>query len=191
MKIFKTIANYFKRKSIEKVLKGKIEIEKEKKDMPNLSVAERLALASYDWVKLEWNGHKQDFLIKNINVTDMALCGKYPNIMLHFVKTAKAEGLKIEDDDIEEKLDYAELKKEEYSFYEEVARVSMLTPSFQEVYDAIINLRKQKGIEQKVESVRDVIPYDFLEDLFRYHMQRWELDIKKKSEKLTLIGQDA
>lgn len=189
MKLINKITEYLKRKSIEK--KAKIEIQKEKNELANLSFANRLALASYDWVKLDWNGQKEEFLIKNINVTDMALCGKYPNIMLHFIRTAKSEGLKLDDDNIEEKIDYAQLKKEEYSFYEEIARVSMLTPSFQEVYDAIINLRKTKGIETKIESVRDVIPYDFLEDLFRYHMQRWELDIKKKSAKLTLIGQDA
>lgn len=188
MSLFNKIGIFFRRKQIEKSLKERI--EEEKKTIPELPIAERLALASYDWVKLDWNGHKQDFLIKNINVTDMALCGRYPNIMLHFVKTAKAQGLQIEED-VEDKIDYAELKKEEYSFYEEIAKVSMLTPSFQEVYDAIIKLRKDKGIEQKIESVRDVIPYDFLEDLFRYHMQRWEQDIKKKSEKLTLIGQDA
>ena len=188
MKLINKIKDYFKRKKIEK--KAKEKIENEKNNLANLSLANRLALSSYDWIKLEWNGHKEEFLIKNINVTDMALCGKYPNIMLHFIKTAKNEGLNLEDENIE-KIDYKELKKEEYAFYEEIARASMLTPSFQEVYDAIINLRKNKGIETKIENIRDVIPYDFLEDLFRYHMSRWEENIKKKSNIQTLIGSDA
>ena len=50
----------------------------------------------------------------------------------------------------------------------------MVTPTYQECYDAILNIR---GISES--SLNDVIPKDFLNDLFLFYLTDWEQAVKK------------
>ena len=176
-KIITKLKTFFKRRSLER--KAKARIAQEKLEWYSRPVSERLAMGTCEWVKLKWNGELQEFLLNNINVADLAVSGKYPNVIVYFMKLAK-DATKSKDDDIlEDKIDMQAVKQEEQALYEEVARKSMMSPTFQEVYDAILKVRNEKGIEVEVTCVRDVIPYDFLQDLFRYHLERWVASIKK------------
>lgn len=155
--------------------KSKNELEKRKIDWYSRPISERLAMGTCEWVKLKWNGHQEEFLINNLNVADLAVSGRFPNVIVYFMKLAKTE----EDDDPILEVDMKKVKEEEQELYEEVARKSMVNPTFQEVYDSIINIRKERKLEIKVECIKDVIPYDFLQDLFKYHLERWVEGIKK------------
>ena len=119
--------------------------------------AERLAMATCEWVELLWNGEKQKFLIHKTNFQELLTCGRFPNILYKFVK-----------------LDIKKMKEEEEEFLIELARKSMITPTYQECYDAILKIR---GIEMS--DINDVMPKDFLDDLFLFYLKGWEKDIKK------------
>lgn len=162
--------------------------EEEEKRFNKLPQLERLAYSTYSWVSLNWNGHKEKFLINNINVVEITASGKYPNIMLSFIERIKDMGANVDDKDLE--IDTQKMVAEQYQLYEEVARKSMVNPTFDEVYNAIVNMREARGFVDKAVCVSDVIPSDFLIDLYNYHIERWSANIKKKSEQLTLTGSE-
>ena len=66
------------------------------------------------------------------------------------------------------------MKEEEDEFLVELAKKSMVTPTYQECYDAILKIR---GISES--ALNDVIPKDFLNDLFLLYLTDWEKDVKK------------
>ena len=166
--------------------KARRQLEKQKKEWYNRSATERLATLTCEWVRLSWNGKACEFLINNINVADLAVSGRYPNVIVYFMKLAKQASQDAEEDDID--VDMKKVKEEEQALYEEVARQSMITPSFQETYDSILKVRKERGIEIKITCIRDVIPYDFLQELFKYHLERWVQGIKKNLDASTSIA---
>ena len=162
-------------------------IEKEKYEWYNRPVSERLAMGTCEWVHLNWNGHREEFLINNLNVADLTVSGRYPNVIVYFMQLAK-QSSDDEDEKIVEEIDMKKLKEEEQALYEEVARQSMVNPTFQEVYDSILKMREERGIKVEVKCIKDVIPYDFLQDLFRYHLEKWVNTIKKKLNASTLTA---
>ncbi len=163
------------------------EIAKQKLEWYSRPVNERLAMGTCEWVRLKWNGQQEEFLVNNLNVADLAVSGRFPNVIVYFMKLAKDAVQADEADDIIE-VDMEQVKEEEQALYEEVARQSMMSPTFQEVYDSIIKMREERGVRREVKSVRDVIPYDFLQDLFRYHLERWVSGIKKNLNASTLTA---
>lgn len=158
----------------------------EERRIGGLSQVERLAYSTYSWADLSWNGHKERFLINNINVVELTASGKYPNIMLSFIERIKELGANVDKEDL--KVDTQKMIVEQYQLYEEVARKSMVNPTFDEVYNAIVKMREAKGFTDKAINVNDVIPNDFLVDLYNYHIARWTDTIKKKSDELTLTA---
>ena len=66
------------------------------------------------------------------------------------------------------------MKEEEDEFLVELAKKSMVTPTYQECYDAILKIR---GISES--TLNDVIPKDFLNDLFLLYLTDWGRDVKK------------
>ena len=170
--------SFLRKKKLERL--AKLEIEKfQQKNLQNAGNASYLALAMFDWVELFWNGKKEKFLIRNIDATRLVVYGKYPNIMLKFAQDLKEKGLNIEETEADT-FDWEAYRKEEAELYEKIAQESMITPSFQETYDAILTLRKEKHIESPINTIQDVFPCDFLADLFAYHLRNWELSVKKK-----------
>ena len=134
--------------------------------------AERLAMATCEWVELLWNGEKQKFLIHKTNFQELLTCGRFPNILYKFVN-GLSEAVGEKDLKITE-LDIKKMKEEEEEFLIELARKSMITPTYQECYDAILKIR---GIEMS--DINDVMPKDFLDDLFLFYLKGWEADVKK------------
>lgn len=133
--------------------------------------AERLAIASCDWVELLWNGTKQKFLIHKTNFQELLTCGSFPNILYKFIDgIAEAAGAK----EAVSEVDLKKMKEEEDEFLVELAKKSMVTPTYQECYDAILKIR---GISES--ALNDVIPKDFLNDLFLLYLTDWEKDVKK------------
>ena len=183
MTFFLKLKEKIKRQKIEKNLKK--EIEKKKMQNESLPLQKRLALSTCSYVSLMWNGSLQEFLISSLNVIYLVMSGKFPNVMLSFAIELKERGASLDVED-EDKLDVKAMQQEQYALYEEVARRSMVSPTFNEVYESIIEMRKERNIDIKVETIRDVFPYDFLEDLYTYHLKKWETDLKKKSERLIL-----
>ena len=133
--------------------------------------AERLAIATCDWVELLWNGTKQKFLIHKTNFQELLTCGSFPNILYKFIDgIAEAAGAK----EAVSEVDFKKMKEEEDEFLVELAKKSMVTPTYQECYDAILKIR---GISES--ALNDVIPKDFLNDLFLLYLTDWEKDVKK------------
>ncbi|QHX42898.1 hypothetical protein GWP43_04890 [Treponema vincentii] len=133
--------------------------------------AERLAIATCDWVELLWNGTKQKFLIHKTNFQELLTCGSFPNILYKFIDgIAEAAGAK----EAVSEVDFKKMKEEEDEFLVELAKKSMVTPTYQECYDAILKIRGISG-----SAFNDVIPKDFLNDLFLLYLTDWEKDVKK------------
>ena len=106
---FKKIKAYFKREKLRHIAEK--EIEKEKTLNVPTNFAERLALSTCSWVKLQWNGKEEEFLINNLNIAELAMSGKYPNVMLYFIKSAKKQGANLDTEN--EDVDIIKMKKEE------------------------------------------------------------------------------
>ena len=181
--MFSKFFEFLRRKKLRRLARAKVEALQ--LNATSAGGAEHLAHAMFDWLDLFWNGHKEKFLIRNINTPELIIYGKYPNIMMKFAQDLKKNGLEIEADP-PEKFDWDSYKSEELQLFEKVARESMITPAFDETYKAILAVREERNIEIPIKSIQDVFPYDFLSDLFAYHMRYWELSIKKKLDSLTL-----
>lgn len=166
--MFEKLQSFFKGKSRRQAINA--EIAKIENESPK-NGAERLAIASCDWVELLWNGTKQKFLIHKTNFQELLTCGSFPNILYKFIDgIAEAAGAK----EAVSEVDFKKMKEEEDEFLVELAKKSMVTPTYQECYDAILKIR---GISES--ALNDVIPKDFLNDLFLLYLTDWEKDVKK------------
>ena len=165
--MFERIQSFFTKTSRNRVIKTAIE---EATTAPE-SEAQRLALATCEWVELLWNETKQKFFIHKTNFQELLTCGSFPNILYKFVNgITEAVGAK----EAVSEIDLKKMKEEEDEFLVELAKKSMVTPTYQECYDAILKIR---GISES--SLNDVIPKDFLNDLFLFYLTDWEQAVKK------------
>lgn len=174
--MFERIQSFFTERKRQSVIEA--EIEKVKKTKPE-GEADRLAMATCEWVGLLWNGTKQKFLIHKTNFQELLMCGRFPNVLYKFINgITESDGAK--DLEVSE-VDLKKMKEEEDEFIIELAKRSMVTPTYQECYDAILKLR---GISES--SINDVIPQDFLNDLFLWYLIDWDNTVKKNLEKYNL-----
>lgn len=174
--MFERIQSFFTERKRQSVIEA--EIEKVKKTKPE-GEADRLAMATCEWVELLWNGTKQKFLIHKTNFQELLMCGRFPNVLYKFINgITESDGAK--DLEVSE-VDLKKMKEEEDEFIIELAKRSMVTPTYQECYDAILKLR---GISES--SINDVIPQDFLNDLFLWYLIDWDNTVKKNLEKYNL-----
>jgi len=174
--MFERIQSFFTERKRQSVIEA--EIEKVKKTKPE-SEADRLAMATCEWVELLWNGTKQKFLIHKTNFQELLMCGRFPNVLYKFINGITESG-GAKDLEVSE-VDLKKMKEEEDEFIIELAKRSMVTPTYQECYDAILKLR---GISES--SINDVIPQDFLNDLFLLYLIDWDNTVKKNLEKYNL-----
>ena len=178
--MFERIQSFFTQKKQQRAIDAAI--AQVKKEEPE-SEAERLAKASCDWVELLWNGSKQKFFIHKTNFYELLTCGRFPNVLYKFVKgIAKSEEAK---DIVLSDVDLKKMKEEEDEFIIELAKKSMVTPTYQECYDAILKVR---GMSES--DINDVIPRDFLSDFFLFYLTDLEATVKKNSEKYSLPASD-
>ena len=177
--MFERIQSFFTKTSRNRAIKTAIN---EATKVPE-SESQRLALATCEWVELLWNGTKQKFFIHKTNFQELLTCGSFPNILYKFVNGV-SESIGAKDLKVSE-IDLKKMKEEEDEFLVELARKSMVTPTYQECYDAILKIR---GISES--SLSDVIPKDFLSDLFLFYLTDWEQDVKKNLAAFNLPDSD-
>lgn len=166
--MFERIQSFFTKTSRNRAIKTAVE---EATKTPETE-AQRLALATCEWVELLWNGTKQKFFIHKTNFQELLTCGNFPNILYKFVNGV-SESIGAKDLTVSE-IDLKKMKEEEDEFLVELAKKSMVTPTYQECYDAILKMR---GISES--SINDVIPKDFLNNLFLFYLTDWERAVKK------------
>ena len=177
--MFEKLQSFFKGKSRRQAINA--EIAKIENESPK-NEAERLAMATCEWVELLWNGTKQKFFILKTNFQELLTCGSFPNILYKFVNgITEAVGAK----EAVSEIDLKKMKEEEDEFLVELAKKSMVTPTYQECYDAILKIR---GINES--TLNDVIPKDFLNDLFLFYLTDWEQAVKKNLDAFNLPASD-
>ena len=173
--MFEKLQSFFKGKSRRQAINA--EIAKIENESPK-NEAERLAMATCEWVELLWNGTKQKFFIHKTNFQELLTCGSFPNILYKFVNSiTESVGAK----EAVSEIDLKKMKEEEDEFLVELAKKSMITPTYQECYDAILKIR---GISES--TLNDVVPKDFLNDLFLFYLTDWEQDVKKNLDAFNL-----
>lgn len=145
--------------------------------------AARLALSSCSWVNLYWNGVKRPFLIHQLNFQELLMCGRFPNVLFQFVKGLA--GTFDADDEGLPQIDAQKMQEEEEEFRHELAEKSMIYPRYRECYEAITAILGNPEARRE-----DVMPRDFINDLFLWYVQGLQADIKKKSEQLALSASD-
>lgn len=158
--------DWIKTKRIRKLLKAK----------KNLSLAETLAESSCKTVLLPWNGVMSPFKIREVNFMEIIGSGKYPNILFSFTKHL------VKDKENTPETDVESLKKEQDSFMKELARKSMVEPTYQECFDAIV-----KRLPDYADG-DDVIPADFLQGLYAWYLRAFTELLKKKTATLNGLG---
>lgn len=151
---------------------AKLKLKKSFSKSYGATVADQLAKKSSQPVMLAWNGDRVPFEIHEVNFLELMNCGKFPNLLLSFVKHLAKE--KAEDATV----DVERLKQEQLDFYHELARKSMVTPRYQEVFDSI------KARLPEYEEGDAVIPIDFLQDLYKWYLRNFSAQLKKNLEML-------
>ena len=167
----------------ERVLKS--EFRKFKKELEKKSgrKAARIAIESGEWAEFYWGSKKQKFFIHKIGFQELLTCGRFPNVLYQFLKGLTgilgADDLKMPETDLKK------LKEEEDEFRYELAERTMVYPTYRECYEAITELLGNKEAKRE-----DVIPKNFLDDVFLFYLGEWEREIKKKSAQLISSGLD-
>lgn len=158
--------DFFKTRRIRKLLKGK----------KNLSLAETLAESSCKTVLLPWNSIMSPFKIREVNFMEIIGSGKYPNILFSFTKHLVKDKKETPETDVES------LKNEQDLFMKELARKSMVEPTYQECFDAIVARLPDYADGD------DVLPADFLQGLYAWYLRSFTELLKKKTAILKESG---
>ena len=79
-------------------------------------------------------------------------------------------------------VDIVKLQKEEDLFNEEICKKTLIKPSYNELYESMISLKKKLNIDFNPTSIKEVFPSDFLQALQSYHFNRLLNIVKKNSE---------
>ena len=146
-----------------------------------LPLGEQFALKSFDTVELDWSGKRLKFVIGNINAVDLVFCGRFPNIHATLINDLlKRQGELSKETEME--VDIAKLQKEEDLFNEEICKKTLIKPSYNELYESMISLKKKLNIDFNPTSIKEVFPSDFLQALQSYHFNRLLNIVKKNSE---------
>jgi hypothetical protein len=135
-------------------------------------VIDRLIEKTTKIVNLLWNGNDEPFEIYEVNFMELMGCGKFPNLLATFVSVFSKD----KEDIDEEKA--KTIKKEQEEFYHELAKKSMVNPSYKEVSEAI------KAKMPSYTEGDNIIPVDFLMGLYRWYLQRFSEVLKKNLQVL-------
>lgn len=165
------LKRFFEKRKRQKEINRRIS-EWEKEHTPK-NPAELMAEKTCRWVELLWNGEKQKFLIYQINFLELLHCGRFPNVVFQFINNIAKE---FENPEATEKADLQRFKEEREEFLIELAERSMVMPTYRECYDAILKMRNIKE-----DDTSNVIPSDFLQDLFLFYITEIETNLKKNS----------
>ena len=178
--MFQKIKMFFRRWKQQRIIKK--EFAQFELPQTELSLGEQFAYSSFNVVKLAWNGKMLKFVIGNINAIDLIFCGRFPNLHANFINEllrAKGDFSK----ETEQEVDIVKLQKEEADFDEELCKKTLIKPTYEELYNSMVKVRKSLSNEYEPTNIKEVLPNDFLQSLQTYHFNRL-LEIVKKN----LIG---
>ena len=176
--MIKKIKNFFKKLRQKWIIRR--EFLKFASSNEELPLGEQFAFKTFDIVELLWNGKKLQFVIGNINVLDLVFCGRYPNIYFTYLNSLLREKGELNDENIKD-VDIEKLQEEECVFFEELCKKTMIKPSYNELHDSMVKVKKEyiQGYEPK--NIKEVFPSDFLIALQTHHFNKLFNLVKKNS----------
>lgn len=145
----------------------------------DLPLGEQFAYSTFDTVTLSWNGKKLKFVIGSINALDLIFCGRFPNIYFNYINSLLQARGELDKDNINE-VDIIKLQEEEAVFLEELCKKTMIKPSYDELYTAMIKVKKSLDLSYEPKNIKEVFPFDFLTEIQTYHFAKLFDLVKKK-----------
>lgn len=143
-----------------------------------LPLAEQFAYQAFDTVNLLWNGKKLKFVIGNINALDLVFCGRFPNIYFTYLNSLLQARGELNQENMKE-VDIAKLQEEEAEFFEELCKKTLIKPTYNELYNGVIKVKKSVDPSYVPKNIKDVFPFDFLTSLQSYHFGKLFSLVKK------------
>ena len=173
------IKNFFKKLKQKWIIKR--EFSKFASSYEDLPLGEQFAMKTFDTVYLSWNGKKLKFVIGNINILDLIFCGKFPNIYFNYLNSLLKERGEL-NQETQKDVDIAKLQEEECSFFEELCKKTMIKPTYNELYESMIKIKKSLLVSYNPNNIKEVLPFDFLTSLQSYHFGKLFELVKKNVE---------
>ncbi|MGP1520222.1 MAG: hypothetical protein ACTTIZ_01755 [Treponema sp.] len=146
----------------------------------DLSLGEQFAFKTFDTVNLLWNGKLLKFVIGNINALDLVFCGKYPNIYFTYLNSLLQAKGELNDENMKE-VDIVKLQEEEAIFFEELCKKTMIKPTYEELYNGMLKVKKSIDASYNPTNIKEIFPFDFLTSLQTYHFNKL-FNLVKKNE---------
>lgn len=144
-----------------------------------LPLAEQFAYSSFDTVNLSWNGKKLKFVISNINALDLIFCGRFPNIYFNYINSLLQAKGELTNENMKE-VDIVKMQEEECVFFEELCKKTLVKPTYNELYEGVVKVKKSIDSSYSPSNIKEVFPFDFLTSLQAYHFNKL-LDLVKKN----------
>ena len=145
-----------------------------------LPLAEQFAYSTFDTVNLLWNGKKLKFVIGNINALDLVFCGRFPNIYFSYINSLLQARGELNQDNIKD-VDIVKLQEEEAEFFEELCKKTLIKPTYNELYEGVLKVKKSIDSSYSPSNIKEVFPFDFLTSLQAHHFNKL-FNLVKKNE---------
>jgi len=176
--MFQWIKNIFKR--IRQWFIIRREFSRFASNHGELSLAEQFAYSTFDTVNLLWNGKKLKFVIGNINALDLVFCGRFPNIYFSYINSLLQARGELNQDNIKD-VDIVKLQEEEAEFFEELCKKTLIKPTYNELYEGVLKVKKSIDSSYSPSNIKEVFPFDFLTSLQAHHFNKL-FNLVKKNE---------
>ena len=176
--MFQWIKNIFKR--IRQWVIIRREFSRFASNHGELSLAEQFAYSTFDTVNLLWNGKKLKFVIGNINALDLVFCGRFPNIYFSYINSLLQARGELNQDNIKD-VDIVKLQEEEAEFFEELCKKTLIKPTYNELYEGVLKVKKSIDSSYSPSNIKEVFPFDFLTSLQAHHFNKL-FNLVKKNE---------
>lgn len=176
--MFQWIKNIFKR--IKQWVIIRREFSRFTSNHGELPLAEQFAYSTFDTVNLLWNGKKLKFVIGNINALDLVFCGRFPNIYFSYINSLLQARGELNQDNIKD-VDIVKLQEEEAEFFEELCKKTLIKPTYNELYEGVLKVKKSIDSSYSPSNIKEVFPFDFLTSLQAHHFNKL-FNLVKKNE---------
>jgi len=176
--MFQWIKNIFKR--IRQWFIIRREFSRFTSNHGELPLAEQFAYSTFDTVNLLWNGKKLKFVIGNINALDLVFCGRFPNIYFSYINSLLQARGELNQDNIKD-VDIVKLQEEEAEFFEELCKKTLIKPTYNELYEGVLKVKKSIDSSYSPSNIKEVFPFDFLTSLQAHHFNKL-FNLVKKNE---------
>ncbi len=175
--MFQKIKMFFRRLKQKRIIKK--EFAKFSSSHEELPLVEQCAYSTFDTVNLLWNGKSLKFIIGSINALDLIFCGRYPNIYFNYINSLLQARGELNEQTMKE-VDIIKMQEEECVFFEELCKKTLVKPTYNELYEGVIKVKKSIDSSYSPSNIKEVFPFDFLTSLQAYHFNKL-LDLVKKN----------